>query len=147
MYSYRSLLSPKLKTFLRLESFQKSRTKKRPLLLARSVATIYFTDTCSLCIYRTLLLFCLVNLFFNNFIYRIFTWNFSFPVRAFCFDFFCIVFMVLIILLRSNVKKHGLQAPGTNHWITWSMFFMNNTLETCDDLNKPWQNPILLINQ
>ena len=37
MYSYRSLLSPKLKTFLRLESFRKSRTKKRPLLLARSV--------------------------------------------------------------------------------------------------------------
>ena len=37
MYSFRSLLSPKLKTFLWLESFQKSRTKKRPLLLARSV--------------------------------------------------------------------------------------------------------------
>ena len=37
MYPYRSLLSPKLKTFLRLESFQKSRTKQRPLLLARSV--------------------------------------------------------------------------------------------------------------
>ena len=44
MYSYRSLLSPKLKTFLRLESFKKSRTKKRPLLLARSVDTTGFSE-------------------------------------------------------------------------------------------------------
>ena len=45
MYSYRSLLSPKLKTFLGLESFQKSRTRKRPLLLARTVDAI-IVDRC-----------------------------------------------------------------------------------------------------
>ena len=49
MYSYRSLLSLKLKTFLRLENFQKSRTKKRPLLLARSVVKV---DRLQQAIYR-----------------------------------------------------------------------------------------------
>ena len=50
MYSYRSLLSPKLKTFLRLESFQKSRTEKRPLLLARSVCLCLCLSLC-LCLF------------------------------------------------------------------------------------------------
>ena len=40
LYSYPIIFSPKLKTILRLESFQTSKTKKRPLLLARSVYKI-----------------------------------------------------------------------------------------------------------